>query len=172
MAFMCFYNLIKYTDDARLKEEMQYSFYNYWMLEFPETNPFFNFAFAASNMDANYDISPWGSFDISPWEGWLQDSVKALKGFPLDRVSWNLQNSHRLDIELLPKQQDHDPYEFNNFPRGLRVNGKVLPIENRHFNHWSTDPFRLDYGGNGRTLSSGAVYTLPYYMGLFYGFIE
>jgi hypothetical protein len=52
------------------------------------------------------------------------------------------------------------------------VNGKVLPVENRFFAHYNTDPWRLDYGGDGRELASGTVYLLPYYMGLYHGFIK
>jgi len=47
-----------------------------------------------------------------------------------------------------------------------------LPVDERHFNHWNTDPFRLDQGGSGRYLSDGAVFLLPYYMGLYHGFIQ
>ena len=59
--------------------------------------------------------------------------------------------------------------------RRVRPNAKVsrvLPVENRHFNHWNTDPWRLDYGGSGNVLGAGTVFLLPYYMGLFHGFIE
>ena len=56
--------------------------------------------------------------------------------------------------------------------RASRVNGKVIPVEERFFNHWNTDPWHLDYGGDGRELASGTVYLLPYYMGLYHGFIE
>jgi len=52
------------------------------------------------------------------------------------------------------------------------MNGKVLPVENRHFNHWNTDPWQLDYGGNGHELAAGTVFLLPYYMGLYHGFID
>ena len=55
---------------------------------------------------------------------------------------------------------------------GYRGNGRVLPVENRHFNHWNTDPWHLDYGGDGRELASGTVFLLPYYMGLYHGFIR
>jgi len=55
--------------------------------------------------------------------------------------------------------------------RGHLVNGKVLPVQNRHFNHWNTDPWHLDYGGNGNELGAGTVFLLPYYMGLYHGFI-
>ena len=52
------------------------------------------------------------------------------------------------------------------------MNGKVLPVENRQFNHWNTDPWALDYGGNGNELAAGTVFLLPYYMGLYHGFIH
>ena len=172
MAVMCYYNLIKYTNDPVLREEMAYSFYKYWTLEQPEMNPFFNFAFAASAARNPHYKNPWGEYTLKPWDGWLEDSVATLTGFPLDRVNWPLQNSHRLDIMRLMRQAEVDPYDEPGRDRGLRVNGKVLPIENRHFNHWNTDPYSLNYGGNGRTLASGAVYLLPYYMGLYYGYVK
>ncbi len=107
-----------------------------------------------------------------PW-GWHEDAMATLYGFPLDRLNWPLHNSHRLDIVFLPPAQSVD-LESPDEPhqRGSRVNGKVLPVENRHFNHWNTDPWQLDYGGNGNELGSGTVFLLPYYMGLYYGFIQ
>jgi hypothetical protein len=30
----------------------------------------------------------------------------------------------------------------------------------------------LDYGGSGNVLGSGTVFLLPYYLGLYHGFIE
>ena len=56
--------------------------------------------------------------------------------------------------------------------RGHRNNGKVLPVSERFFHHWNTDPWTLDYGGRGTTLGSGTVFLLPYYMGLYHGYIE
>jgi hypothetical protein len=75
------------------------------------------------------------------------------------------QTSHRLDIVPLALAQSKDLYQARN-------NGKVLPVENRHFNHWNTDPWDLDYGGSGTELGSGTVFLLPYYMGLHHGFLE
>lgn len=175
MAIMCYYNLIKYTDDAKLREEMTYSFFKYWILEFPELNPFFNFAYAACGLGVQY-TNPWGTHDISPWEGWLEDSVDTLKRFPLDRFDWRHENSHRLDIDALPRQAAFEPYEAVEGRRwrrgiGVRKNGKVLPVDERHFEHYNHNPFALNYGGNGNGLADGAVYLLPYYMGLYHGFI-
>ena len=99
--------------------------------------------------------------------------MATLYGFPLDRLNWPHRNSHRLDVIELTRVRSSD-LDSPNRPRerGYRVNGKVLPVENRHFNHWNTDPWQLDYGGNGGELAAGTVFLLPYYMGLYHGFIE
>ena len=175
MAIMCYYTLLRYTKDAALREEMLYSFYYRYVLEEPEMNPFFNFAFAAVAAEGSTYTSPFGTYPIKPWEEWLSDSMATLKGFPLDRVDWAHKNSHRIDIELLSRHAAFEPIQASTkreIRRGHRVNGKVLPVENRHFNHWNTDPWELNYGGEGRGLASGTVFLLPYYMGLYHGFIE
>lgn len=171
MAFMSFYNLVKYTKDEGLREQMLLSFFNAWVIEQPEMNPFFNFAYAAYGLDAKHS-SQWGTFSIAPWDGWLEDSMATLKGFPLDRLNWGCRNSHRLDVVRLPRQQSGEIVGPPHANVGYRVSGKVLPVDNRHFNHWNTNPWRLDYGGDGRQLASGTVFLLPYYMGLYHGFIE
>jgi len=48
----------------------------------------------------------------------------------------------------------------------------VIPADECFFEHWNRDPWRLDSGGNGQTLGDGSVFLLPYYMGLYYGFID
>ncbi|HOE10943.1 MAG TPA: hypothetical protein PLQ35_03850 [bacterium] len=173
MFFMCFYNLVKYTKDDTLRERVTFAFYEHWVREFPEVNPFFNFAYAASGMGTQY-TDPWGTHDLSPWDGWLTDSIDTLEGFPLDRCNWARHNSHRLDIVFLEPQAAFESFARNrkNRRRGYLVNGKVLPVQERHFNHWNTDPWELDYGGNGQGLAGGTVFLLPYYMGLYHGFIE
>jgi hypothetical protein len=172
MAFMCYYGLLRCSRDEELKTMMRYSFYRYWLNEAPEMNPFFNFTYAAFSLNASA-TSPWGEFSVKPWPGWHEDAMATLYGFSLDRLDWALHNSHRLDVVFLPPVRSRDlesPDERHR--RGNRVNGKVLPVENRHFNHWNTDPWELDYGGNGSELGAGTVFLLPYYMGLYHGFIQ
>ena len=170
MAIMCFYNLMEYAEDPELRKWAGYSFYRYWMLTANEMNPLFHFAYAAHGLGAEV-TKPWGTFPLVMHGDWLEDSMATLKGFSLDRVAWPHQNTHRLDVVPLSWQTSSEPYETPDPGRGHRVNGKVLPIENRHVNHWNHDPWRLDAGGNGTTLSSGAAFLLPYYMGRYHGFI-
>jgi hypothetical protein len=171
MAFMCYYNLLRYTPDGPLKDRILLSFYAAWLNESPEMNPFFHFAYAAHARGREVN-DPWGSHSIDPGTDWLEDSLLTLKGFPLDRLNWSSQNSHRLDLVPLPESNTIDLLDRDQRARGYLVDGKVLPIENRHFNHWNTDPWTLDYGGNGTVLASGTVYLLPYYMGLYHGFLK
>jgi hypothetical protein len=172
MAFMCYYALLRCSRNEDLKALIRYSFFQYWVNEAPEMNPFFNFAYAAHNLEASAG-TPWGPAALKPWAGWHEDAMVALYGFPLDRLNWPHRNSHRLDVIDLPAVRSND-LDSPDKPRqrGYRVNGKVLPVENRHFNHWNTDPWQLDYGGNGNELAAGTVFLLPYYMGLYHGFIE
>ncbi|MBI4658086.1 MAG: hypothetical protein HY735_04410 [Verrucomicrobia bacterium] len=171
MAFMCYYSLLRYSKDEALKGMIRYSFFRYWLNEAPEMNPFFNFAYAAHNL-AEAATNPWGRFPLRPWPGWHEDSMKTLCGFPLDRLNWPHKNSHRLDVVMLPGVRSRDLDSPDRRTRGHRVNGKVLPVENRHFNHWNTDAWQLDYGGNGSELAAGTVFLLPYYLGLYHGLIE
>jgi len=171
MAFMCYYNLLRYANDETLKAQIRFSLFSYWANEAPEMNPLFNFICAA-HCTGQYHANPFGRFQITPWEGWLDDAMRTLRGFPLDRINWPHLNSHRLDVVRLRPPQSIDAYDIDHHPRGYRANGKVLPVENRHFNHWNTDPWTLDYRGNGNELASGTVFLLPYYMGLYHGFTE
>lgn len=170
MAFMCFYNLLRYTKSALWKNNWHFAFYAAWALEQPERNPFFNFAYASVGLGESY-ANAYGDVSVAPWPGWLADSVETLRGLPLDRVNWPHHNSHRLDLRPLPLQQSRDLADPDRRPRGAGSDGMVLPVEERHFNHWNIDPWELDYGGDGRTLASGTVFLLPYYMGLYHGYI-
>ena len=172
MAFMCYYGLLNCSRDESLNALIRYSFFRYWVNEAPEMNPFFNFAYAAQNRNVQV-TSVWGPVSLAPADYWLPDSMTTLRGLPLDRRSWGHRNGHRLDLLGLDRFRSSDldsPDRAGS--RGYLVNGKVLPAENRYFTHWNTDPWQLDYGGNGEQLGAGTVFLLPYYMGLYHGFIE
>jgi hypothetical protein len=171
MAFMGFYGLLRYSHDDVLKNMTRMTYTAYWQMELPEMNPFFNFAYAAHNLGRVY-TNTWGIQPASPLGDWHGDSMATLYGFPLDRREWSAHNSHRLDVVHTQSEISRDLYRHTDSRNGRRVNGKVVPVENRHFNHWNTDPWQLDYRGNGGELAAGTVFLLPYYMGLYHGFIE
>lgn len=168
MAFMNYYHLLKYEKDPKLRQMIAYSLYRYWLLEAPEMNPFFNFVAAAALKGATY-TDAFGVSQLTLTGGaWLEDALETLRRIPLDRVNWSYRNSHRLDVVPL---EDH-LRETGGKGLGRRANGKVIPYDEQFVQHWNHDPWRLDFYGAGRTLATGTVFLLPYYMGLYHGFIR
>lgn len=158
MAFMCYYNILRYESDPALLRTYHYSFSWYWSLERAERNPLFNFIFAGLWKG----IDGFPSRAVPQWA--LQDSVDTLKAFPLDRFDWDFKNSHRIDIIPLKHMWFKDV--------GYRVDGKVVPVDERHFEFWNHNPWQLNSGGGGRHLADGAAFLLPYYLGKYHKFIK
>jgi hypothetical protein len=167
MAFMDFYNLIRYEADPKLLRKYALAFSNYWNMERPELNPLFNFMYVAANTGKHFEDA-YGTQNLTPAGDWLKESIDTLQRYPLDRVNWRLINSHRKDIVPLPA------YAREPGAKGLgfRNNGKVLPIDERFVDQWNHDPWELDQGGDGTELADGGSFLLPYYMGLYHKFIE
>jgi hypothetical protein len=84
-------------------------------------------------------------------------------------VDWRHLNSHRKDIIRL-RSYGADDEETSG--AGYRRNGRVLPVDERFFQFWNHNPYRLDSGGTGHSLADGAVFLLPYYMGLYHGYFQ
>ncbi len=165
MAFMNFYCLVKYEKDPALRQAFGHAFFRRWLIERFELNPLFNFMYASTAGGLKFKDA-FEQQDLSPQGGWLEESIDTLKRYPLDRVNWGLANSHRKDVVLLGE------HAGGGGRRGSRRDGRVLPIDERYVDKWNHDPWALDYRGDGRRLADGASFLLPYYMGLYHGFIE
>jgi hypothetical protein len=167
MALMCFYNLLRYERDARLLALYNIGLLRYCTLEAPEACPLFNFLFAASYRGRTAGNVPDFGIRISRIpRSCLEDAADTLIRYPLDRVHWGYRNSHRLDVELLPS------FLIDSEHRAARRDGKALPIDERFVEHWNHDPWSVDSASDGRTLADGASFLLPYYLGLYHGFIR
>jgi hypothetical protein len=166
MAFMGFYGLLRHETDPALRATYALAFHERWTMERPELNPLFNYLYASMVKDLRYE-TPFGTRDLSPDGEWREESLDTLRRYPLDRVDWRMTNSHRQDIVPLPAYAREGTAS-----RGYRNTGKVLPIDERFVEHWNHDPWQLDQGGEGRRLADGSSFLLPYYMGLYYGFVQ
>ncbi len=136
-------------------------------MEAPEMNPLFAFLYAATARGETYSDA-FEKVDLAAGGGWLEDSVDTLRRFPTDRIAWGYLNSQRKDLVRLPEYARG----AEGSALGYRVNGKVLPIDERYVGYWNHDPWRLDQAGDGRTLGDGSAYLLPYYLGVYAGFVQ
>jgi hypothetical protein len=168
MAMMNYYTLLRYETDPELRQRYAFSLSNYQDIERLELNPFFNFVAAASLNGAKY-TDAYRTYDLTLSGAWLEESIDTLRRLPLDRVDWGHQNSKRRDIvHLRALTRIDDELEGT----GYRRNGRAVPVDERFFEFWNHNPYRLDTGGAGRNLGDGAVFLLPYYMGMYHGYLE
>ncbi|HEU0120755.1 MAG TPA: hypothetical protein VFQ91_09535 [Bryobacteraceae bacterium] len=166
MAFMLLYNLLRYETDPELRMIYGIALRRRWETERPELNPVFNYMAGAVLEGLSYADSH-RTVRLGLEGDWQEESADTLRRFPLDRVNWRLTNSHRRDVRPL------SPYAGSRgAQRGMRKDGRVLPIDERHVSHWNHDPWQLDQGGNGQELATGAAFLLPYYMGRYHGFLK
>jgi hypothetical protein len=167
MVFMNYYGLLRHEKDPELRRKYLLAFHNHWKMEESEMNPLFNFLYAATARGETY-TDAFDRIDLAPRGDWLEDSVDTLRRFPMDRIQWAFRNSHRKDVVQLPAYTRDSPTAG----LGYRANGKVLPVDERYVGHWNHDPWRLDLAADGRALGDGAAWLLPYYLGLYTGFIR
>ncbi|HUP24700.1 MAG TPA: two-component regulator propeller domain-containing protein [Thermoanaerobaculia bacterium] len=164
MGFMGLYHLVRYERDPALRTLWAHTFHRYFEVERPERNPLFAFLYAAAVWGESYRDA-FDDLSFEPEVAVLEEALDSLERYPLDRVDWPLRNSHRLDVEPLAGS---DPASL----RGRLRDGRVLPIDERFVDKWNHDPWRLDYRGEGLRLADPASFLLPYYLGLYHGFLE
>ncbi len=145
LAFLPYYNLIRYAKDERLQEALQKSLQRSWRIEQPEKSTLWNFIYAASGVE----------------EYGQEGALWTLREWPISLVSWPVENSHRLDITI--------DRHVSRFDRKQSV--EVLPPGERPMGRWNANPYRLDSGGSQSVDDPGA-WLLPYWMGRYHGFIE
>ena len=168
MAFMNYYNLLLYEKDPKLRAMFAASCLRYWELEACELNSFFDFVYVACCPSVEVE-TPRGPLEVCPKQQCLEEAVETLRRYPLNLIDWPQTNSRRLDLVALPAYA-REPVAAAG--KGCRVNGKVLPIDERVIEQWSDDPWQLDCGGDGHRLLTGAPFLLAYYLGLYHRFIK
>jgi hypothetical protein len=144
LAFLAYWNLYRYAFTPELREQYRRAIREHWEIERPEKNPLWNFIYAATGA-AEFD---------------LQESIWTLQQFPLDTISWAVQNSCRQDLEFL------EP----NFRR--QSTRAVLPPDERPMSKHNGNAFDLDGGDGGREEFAPDIYLLPYWLGRYLGVIR
>jgi hypothetical protein len=136
MAFLTYWPLVNYAFTPELKAQYQDIIKDHWLIEKPERNALWNLISLATT----------GTYD-APSVNWH------LQEYPLDLVRWNVKNSHRKDIVLMP----------DNFRK--QTTEVLLPPGERPMNRHNANAFELDDGEGGMSELAGDEYLLPYWMG-------
>lgn len=137
LSFITYWVLNRFALTEALRVQYAATVREHWDIERFERNPLWNFIYASTGA-RDYDL------DGAMW---------TLRKFPLDLITWRMQNSHRGDVTRLPK----------NF-RQMELQ-ELLPPGERQITRWNTQPFILDGGDGGSTEFAGDEFLLPYWMG-------
>eukprot|EP01012_Entosiphon_sulcatum_P007568 TRINITY_DN13878_c0_g1_i1.p1 TRINITY_DN13878_c0_g1~~TRINITY_DN13878_c0_g1_i1.p1 ORF type:complete len:778 (-),score=92.44 TRINITY_DN13878_c0_g1_i1:7-2340(-) len=140
------YHLYSWTGLPQMAKEFQLSIDRAMGISLSERSSLWNFIYGSTN--------PANGFD-------LQGALWTLQNWPLDMVSWETDNTHRLDL--------HMDTEADRF--GDPVTTNLLPYDERNFDRWNSNPFEIK-GGDGFNEPDPAVWLLPYWMARYYGFIS
>ena len=146
MYFVGYWGLYKYAFNDTLKAKYKEAIIDHWEIERPEKEGAWNIMTALTG-------TPDFDLDEAAWY---------LREHPLDLVSWNIENSHRKDIETI---------EPNFREQTIK---EVLPPDERPVQRHNGNMFRLDKTGNdgGEEYSAGDIWLLPYWMGRYLGVIS
>jgi len=164
MAFMNFYNLIRYETDPKLLNMYQLGIYNHWQYERLERDPFAEFVYAACCYGKSR-TDQWGTIDLTPPASSFENSIDTLKRYPFDLIDWPMSNAQRIDMRRVPDENGRLS------SLGGRLDGTVFPIDERMATRWDRELWALTSKGNGTRLRTGVPFMLAYYMGRVHGFI-
>jgi hypothetical protein len=163
LAFLSFYGLIEYEQDADLKRLYKLSLDNNWLFLARQNDPFFNTVWLALHPEDGLETKPEEA--QAERERTLDRTVTTLARTPQLLIDWRMENSHREDVYLDPTLRQRDDY-------GWLLTGDAVPTEERSHIRINSDHFDLNWGGEGKTEYEGTFYLLPYYMARYYGLLK
>ena len=145
--YLSIYPLLKYEKDPALRALYMDSLRFTWNQVQPEMNPLWNYMSAALGAGPLTD-------------SYRSDSRKTLERIPMELVRWNTKNSHRIDVRMNRSPDRH----------GKDFLVRVLPIDERPLHKHNGNPYVAD-GGSPNQLMEPTFWLLPYWMGVYYGYV-
>lgn len=140
MYFLTIPAFVNYSFTEKEKEKHFEAAKSHWEIERSEKNPVWNFLYAMTG-GTDYD---------------LEDSVWWLQEFPLDLVSWTIDNTKRNDLEKLEPNFRRQTYK------------EVLPPDEQPV-HFHNGAYRNNSNGAGMGEEAPYIWLLPYWAGRYVG---
>ena len=146
LAMLPFYGVFRYETDPAMLARYRRALDDWWENMARELSPLWTFIYLTGRPDAAVD---------------LPGAVWTLQRMPLDRIRWDVKNSHRADLVWSPTPDRS----------GKREALTLLPPDERPVMRWNGNPFTVDGGHGGRSEDDGAAFLLPYWLGRYHRFI-
>ncbi|GMW00064.1 MAG: hypothetical protein AMXMBFR84_12020 [Candidatus Hydrogenedentota bacterium] len=163
LAFLSYYPLLKYETDPALLRAYRTSLDRSFQFVARQNDPFFSFVFAAVFPDKEKPIVDDVVLDF---QAIIDKAIPTLRSTPLLLIGWDMKNSHRLDVVQDPTPRAKPAYGWS------VVTNEAIPIAERSHIRINSDHFSLDAVSGGTTEYEGTFYLLPYYMGMYHGFLK
>ncbi len=144
LAFLPYYTLFCYANDAELLPFYKQSMQRSWNVEQADRIPIWNII-ASFALQKDCD---------------LKIALEELQQIPMDLITWRMENSHRWD---LPQDQLVDRFGK---PQAIRP----IPTPERGVSKWNSNTYLYDTGSNGSGEDDGAYFLFPYWMGRYHGY--
>ena len=145
MAFFTYWPLQRYAFTQKLRDEYNFIINDHMAMEQPERNSLWNLITLGTAGTATFD---------------KESTLWHLREYPRDQITWKIKNSHRKDLDFLPKNIRE------------QTTRELIPTGEQPTHRHNSNAFDLDGGGNGRSELAGDEYLLPYWMARYLKVIE
>ena len=139
--------LILLEEDEGLRAKFRTGMSQWWENIRREANPLWTYIYKLIATDEPCD---------------MEAALWTLRRLPMDMRYTDAGIANRADLEF---EEDVDRFNKRQFKN-------LLPPDERRIMKWNGNPFVLESGGNNLSEEPGTVYTFPYWLARYYGFIE
>jgi hypothetical protein len=145
LAFVTYWVLYRFAFTDDLRARYRGAIREHWDLERSERYPMWNFIYSGCGGGPDCDAA---------------GTVWTLRGFPMDTITWRVENSQRKDLTHRPK---------NFMGREME---ELLPPGERQITRCNIQPFILDGGDAGHIELPGDEFLVGYWLGRYLKLIE
>ncbi len=190
LCLMSWYNLLRYEKEPERVIAWRLSMEHAWLHISKQKSAFWNFLYKACAQHveelaktdffegAYPELPTYAEHTVAHFrssEAHMRDSMEMLRNMPLNLINVSMDNTHRLDVHFDNTPGSQETWIDRRGQYGWHYDGRALPIDERGHVRIDRDAFdlRLHEGrGKGRHEQEGTFYLLPYYLGLYHGFVE
>lgn len=144
LAMLAYTTLLRYEPNVARRQQYVQSLLDFYEYERKEHNP--------------WQVAVIGAYHAADVD--LDGALRSLREMPTDWRTWTVDNTHRLDADLWPRDR-HDSPQFN----------RVFPYDEIRTMKWNGNPYAVSGGSGGNSVLAPTPYLLAYWMQRYYGLI-